>query len=164
MNFKAENGFRFFNTGDTLESGIVVFEPGGNVGIGLKNPAYKLDVVGDINTTGDYLVNAKKKNFADYVFSEDYDLESIEEHAAWMWENKHLPALKSAEELSNTSYSITERSEQMLEELEKAHIYIEQLNDEMKKIQQENHSLQNTLEQQQQQINLLMSEINKLKQ
>jgi len=29
----------------------------GNFGIGLTNPAYKLDVVGDVNTTGSYLVN-----------------------------------------------------------------------------------------------------------
>ena len=32
-------------------------EPAGNVGIGLTNPAYKLDVDGDINITGTYRVN-----------------------------------------------------------------------------------------------------------
>ncbi|MEE4196242.1 MAG: hypothetical protein V2I54_01240 [Bacteroidales bacterium] len=163
MNFKAENGFRFFNTTDTLESGMVIFEPGGNVGLGIKNPVYKLDIDGSINITGNYYSKGVKSNFADYVFSEEYDLKSIEEHAAFMWENKHLPALKSAQELSNTSFSITQRSEQMLEELEIAHIYIEKLNHQLKSLKEENNSLKQKFEYQQQQIDKLILEIEKMK-
>jgi len=162
MNFKAENGFRFFADDDTLESVIVIFEPGGNVGIGIKNPNYKFDVDGDINITGNYYTNGAKSNFADFVFSDNYNLESIEEHAAFMWKNKHLPALKSAKELSQSNYSITERSEQMLEELEKAHIYIEQLNREIKNLENKNIYLEEKINNQQEQINQLMLEIEKI--
>ncbi|MFH1429133.1 MAG: hypothetical protein ABIH39_05245 [Candidatus Margulisiibacteriota bacterium] len=44
-----------------------------------------------------------------------------------MWAEKHLPALKSADELGG-KINIAERLEQAVEELEKAHVYIDQLN------------------------------------
>ncbi len=66
-------------------------------------------------------------------------METIEEHSDFMWNNKHLPALKSADEIkSGGSYDISERREQMLEELEKAHIYIEQLNNHIKELEKRN--------------------------
>jgi hypothetical protein len=43
---------RFYDGSDRI-----TFQNGGNVGIGLTNPAYKLDVVGDINLTGTLRVN-----------------------------------------------------------------------------------------------------------
>ena len=65
----------------------------------------------------------------DYVFEPDFQLESIEEHAAYMWENKHLPAVgpgRYAED-GRAIYELGESRAGMLEELEKAHIYIDQL-------------------------------------
>jgi hypothetical protein len=157
MNFKAENGFRFFANADTLESRIFAINPTGNIGIGIKIPHYKLDVDGSINITGSYLIDAKNGNFADYVFSDSYNLESIEEHAAFMWKNKHLPSLRSADELKNTTYSITERNEQMLEELEKAHIYIEQLNSKITQLEFDNKNLLEKLNKQDKDIALIKS-------
>jgi hypothetical protein len=69
----------------------------------------------------------------DYVFEPDYELESIEEHAAYMWKNKHLPAVgpgRYAED-GRAVYELGESRAGMLEELEKAHIYIDQLNDSL---------------------------------
>lgn len=65
----------------------------------------------------------------DYVFDTDYQLESIEEHSAYMWKYKHLPAVGAGVKGENGKYliNVAKRSQGVLEELEKAHIYIEQL-------------------------------------
>ena len=63
----------------------------------------------------------------DRVFSPDYDLPSIEEHAAEMWANNHLPAVGPTPEDANAPFNVTAKTAGILNELEKAHIYIEQL-------------------------------------
>ncbi|MFY9572270.1 MAG: hypothetical protein WAV20_12800, partial [Blastocatellia bacterium] len=79
-----------FNTGGDLQTSgtneLVRINSNGNVGIGTTTPAGKLDVNGSIFQRGIQL-------FADYVFEPTYALESIEEHADFMWNNKHLPAV-----------------------------------------------------------------------
>lgn len=69
---------------------------------------------------------------ADYVFEDDYKLESIEEHGKFMFKNKHLPALESIKTFLKSDASM--RREQIVEELEKAHIYIYQLSKEIKEL------------------------------
>ena len=73
----------------------------------------------------------------DYVFAPDYTLESIEDHAAYMWEHRHLSALKGAvvKEGKGSSFEVGAMSYGMLEELEKAHIYISQLNERIKALE-----------------------------
>jgi trimeric autotransporter adhesin len=72
--------------------------------------------------------------YADYVFEDNYQLESIEDHADFMWSNSHLPAVPKAS-LDENGLEVVDlgaRNKGVLEELEKAHIYIEQLNDALK--------------------------------
>lgn len=94
----------------------------GNVGIGTTSPAGKLDVNGSIYQRGTVL-------HADYVFEPDYELESIEEHSEYMWNEKHLPGIPKAEVDDNGREIIEVGAHRrgIVEELEKAHIYIEQL-------------------------------------
>ncbi len=70
----------------------------------------------------------------DLVFSPDYELESIEDHAASMWKNRHLPEVGPT--IENTPVNLTDKTGRMLNELEKAHIYIEQLNTTMQQMQE----------------------------
>jgi len=95
-----------------------------------------LDVNGPIYQRGGVL-------HADYVFETDYPLESIEEHSESMWSNKHLPAVPQVEvdETGNEVIDIGSHQRGMLEELEKAHIYIEQLHKRVKTLEQENAEL-----------------------
>jgi hypothetical protein len=79
-----------------------------------------LDVRGSINVDGTEV-------HADYVFEEDYALKSIEDHAAFMWQNKHLPGLPKAPEGLRGKVNLVGHQMGILEELETAHIYIEQL-------------------------------------
>ena len=99
----------------------------GNVGIGTQNPRGTLDVNGSIFQRGSML-------HADYVFEPDYQLESIEEHAEFMWKNKHLKAIPKAK-VDKNGREIVEvgaHRKGIVEELEKAHIYIEQLHNRIK--------------------------------
>lgn len=74
---------------------------------------------GTITTAGSCSVGC------DRVFSDDYGLESITEHADQMWSNSYLPAVGPT--LEDQPFNLTEKTGGMLNELEKAHIYIEQL-------------------------------------
>ncbi len=65
----------------------------------------------------------------DYVFHPDYELPTIEDHAREMWENRYLPAVGPTPE--DAPWNIGRKSAGMLNELEKAHIYIEQLHNRM---------------------------------
>lgn len=69
---------------------------------------------------------------ADYVFDDEYNLESIDEHARFMFKNKHLPALDSIKTFLRSDSE--RRREQIVEELEKAHIYIYELKKEIQEL------------------------------
>ena len=99
------------------------------VGIGTTSPVGKLDVNGSIYQRGFVL-------HADYVFEPGYKLESIDEHSEFMWQKKHLPAMPKIQKDENGQeiVEIGARSRGVVEELEKAHIYIEQLNKENKEL------------------------------
>jgi hypothetical protein len=71
---------------------------------------------------------------ADYVFEAGYELESIEEHAAHMMEKKHLSAVPRPEKDENGQEVVEFNSlmRGLLEELEKAHVYIARLSEVVK--------------------------------
>ena len=98
-----------------------------NVGIGTTGPGGTLDVNGTIYQRGSVL-------HADYVFEPEYKLESIEEHSSYMWQSKHLKAVPKAQKDESgqdmVEYGVRNRG--ILEELEKAHVYIQQLNERIK--------------------------------
>jgi len=96
----------------------------GAVGIGTTNPQGMLDVNGPIYQYGTVPLHA------DYVFEAGFELESIEEHGLRMWSEKHLPAVP-ARRTDGEGREVVElggHQRGILEELEIAHIYIEQLN------------------------------------
>jgi hypothetical protein len=96
------------------------------VGIRTGTPAGALDVNGSIYQRGGII-------HADYVFEPGYDLPSIEEHARLMWANSHLPAVppRQMDEAGREVVEVGAQRRGILEELEVAHIYIEQLEKRM---------------------------------
>ena len=103
----------------------------GKVGIGTANPSGLLDVNGTIYQRGIRL-------HADYVFEPDYRLESIEDHSDFMWKNRHLKAIPKAtrDDEGKEILEFGSQNRGIVEELEKAHIYIARLNsriDELEK-------------------------------
>jgi len=79
----------------------------------------------------------------DMVFAPETRIESIEEHASQMWSNSYLPAVGPTVE--NTPINITEKTGGMLNELEKAHIYIEQLHERSMSLEQRVEAMQRQL-------------------
>ena len=99
-------------------------------------PAMMLEKNGNMTITGTLTTGGVTcGGGCDLVFDKSYDLESIEEHAASMWENKHLPTVGPT--IENEPFNLSEKTGRMLNELEKAHIYIDHLNSRLKEKENE---------------------------
>ncbi|KZY31969.1 hypothetical protein A3731_36125 [Roseovarius sp. HI0049] len=86
-------------------------------------PEMRLNADGDVTTVGTLVTGGPScSSGCDAVFSEDYDLLSIEEHADQMFSLGHLPAVGPT--VPGTPVNISEQYGRMLNELEHAHIYI----------------------------------------
>ncbi len=81
------------------------------------------------------IVHRTTEIHADLVFEREYPLESIEDHAAAMTSEKHLAAVPPTQRDAdgNMVVNYTSLLRGLLEELEKAHIYIARINDVVKK-------------------------------
>lgn len=69
----------------------------------------------------------------DLVFTEGFDLPTIEEHASDMWARGYLPNVGPT--IENEEFNLTQMVGGMLNELETAHIYIQQLNDRIAELE-----------------------------
>ena len=99
---------------------------------------FSLTVDGELTLQGDLITggsgNCAPPNPAcDGVFLPDYDVPSIEEHAAQMWQNQYLPAIGPT--LPNEPINVSRKTQGILNELEHAHIYIEQLHKRLKALE-----------------------------
>ena len=85
----------------------------------------ELMVEGDVDVTGTLTTGGPTcGGGCDAVFDADYDLPSIEEHAAEMYANSYLPEIGPTVPLAPVNLS--EQYGKVINELEKAHIYIAQ--------------------------------------
>ena len=114
----------------------ILFVSGSSVGIRTASPNGTLDVNGPIYQRGGVL-------HADYVFEPGYELESIDEHSEFMWKNKHLAAIPKAkvDEAGMEIVEVGAHRKGIVEELEKAHIYIQQLHKHTKELDSRNQKL-----------------------
>ena len=103
------------------------------VGIGTSNPQYKLDVVGTIRAK-EILVETTG---ADFVFAEDYQLRPLSEVKAFIAENKHLPEIKSAQEMQKNGVGINELQTQLLQKIEELTLYILQQEERIRALEAE---------------------------
>ncbi|MEM8964677.1 MAG: hypothetical protein AAGD38_24545, partial [Acidobacteriota bacterium] len=116
---------------------LVIRDQGIGIGDGTPtvatvNGEVSLDVNGPIYQRGTSL-------HADYVFEDDYQLLTLEEQAAFIAENKHLPAVpgRTINENGKEVIELGAHRQGMLEELEKAHLYIQQLHGNISELTEE---------------------------
>lgn len=127
----------------------------GNVGIGISNPANKLDVNGLIHAKE---VKVDLQNWPDYVFKKAYNLMSLSEIENFILEKGHLPNVPSADEVVKNGVNLGEMDAKLLEKIEELTLYSIEQNKQIKKLQQENKQLQ----QQSEKINALEKQIQEL--
>ncbi|HZZ91995.1 MAG TPA: hypothetical protein VFE23_05495 [Usitatibacter sp.] len=128
-----------FNTGNAFAvTEKMRIMPSGFVGIGTSAPAARLHVQGDAIITGNLQVQGACCG-PDYVFDGSYNLASIDEQARYMREHHHLPALAAARTTDDgrAVIDVFQQSNGMLEELEKAHLYIDRLHREIEALKAE---------------------------
>ncbi len=92
---------------------------------------FALTTGGDLTITGEITTSGSCSIGCDRVFENDYNMPSISEHASSMWTNKHLPAVGPTSE--DGPMNLSQKLGGVLNELEKAHIYIEQLHNRLEK-------------------------------
>jgi hypothetical protein len=86
----------------------------GNVGIGMTNPGYLLDVNGTIHAS-EVLVDTTG---ADYVFKPAYKLASLSEVERAIKHDGHLPGIPSAQEMSSHGVSVGDLQTKLLAKVE----------------------------------------------
>lgn len=118
-----------FNIKNTNDTKVFVLAPNGT-----------LTLTGELITAGGTCGGG-----CDKVFSSDFTVETVEDHAEKMWENSYLPAVGPTVE--NAPINLSQKTAGMLNELEKAHIYIAQLNTRLKEQEARMNELLSRLEQ-----------------
>lgn len=130
-----------FKTADTTENQVWEFVHRPDEGLGFNAPENQgaelfLSRTGDLNVLGTVTSSGPTcSSGCDAVFDSDYDLPSIEDHAEAMFANRHLPTVGPTS--PNEQINLTEHMGNVLNELEKAHIYIAQLNERNKALETE---------------------------
>lgn len=89
----------------------------------------QIDVAGNMVLTGTITTSGSCNGGCDRVFDADYDLISIDAHAEAMFDNKYLPNVGATPE--EGPFNLSDKVGGMLNELEHAHIYINQLHDQL---------------------------------
>ena len=129
--------FRITATGAPVNQSVDITFTQGPLGTGEMRynivdgdgPEMRLNADGDMVLDGTLTTGGPSCSVGcDAVFDADFERLSVTDHAALMWENGHLPAVGPT--LPGQPMNVSEKIGAMLNELEHAHIYIEQLNRE----------------------------------
>jgi hypothetical protein len=113
---------------------------GGNVGIGISNPANKLDVNG--------VIRAKEvkveTGWADFVFNDDYRLKPLSEVNTFIKENKRLPEIPSATEVKEQEgVNLGEMQVKLLQKIEELTLYLIEQNEKIQTLESKITELEN---------------------
>jgi hypothetical protein len=121
MLLSSYGGFKLFTSG----APHFFITANGNVGIKTENPRYELDVLGTIRAK-EVLVNLD--GGADFVFEKDYKLPALDHVATYVQENKHLPDIPSANEMTKNGVSMGDMQVKLLQKVEELTLYVIELN------------------------------------
>jgi hypothetical protein len=121
------------------ENQTITVKSDGYTGFGTKNPEYRVDVCGSIRASEELIVEANK--WCDFVFDEEYQLQPFQQRILTIKKDKHLPYIKPEEEILNSGVPISETLTGLLQNVEELYLYIEQLENRIKTLEEENKNL-----------------------
>jgi len=104
----------------------------GNVGIGTSSPDSKLAVNGNIHAKE---VKVNLTGWPDYVFTNNYDLPTLEEVKRHIQEKRHLINIPSASEVKAHGIELGEMNKLLLEKIEELTLYTIQQEEKLKKME-----------------------------
>ena len=136
---KSEGNFpRALTNVDFVAGTKMILTKDGNLGVGTLNPGiFKVAVNGNIRAKEIKV----ETGWSDFVFEDDYDLPTLEEVEEYIKINKHLPEIPSAEEVAKNGVNLGEMDSKLLQKIEELTLYVIDLNEEVKKLQNENVNL-----------------------
>lgn len=130
------NDGTFWNVGANSNTSFVINRSGN------PTPSLTLSNTGNLVISGTITTGGPTcGSGCDAVFDKNYSLPTISEHAEMMWANRRLPNVGPT--LPNAPVNLSERFGEMLNELETAHIYIEQLHNEVRNLNKRLSALDN---------------------
>src|SRR5690606_30422515 len=120
--------------------------------------AYSLFVNGGILTEEVRVI--LKAQWADYVFEEDYNLPKLEEVETFIKENKHLPNVPSAKEVTENGIELGEIATIQQEKIEELTLYIIEQNKLNKEQSEQLKQQQSEIDELKDQVKLLLENQN----
>ncbi len=148
----SDSGAPIFKFNGFTNTKMVIMNSG-NVGIGVDSPQNKLDVNGTIHAKE---VKVDMQGWADYVFESGYKLPSLESVEEYIKSHGHLPDVASEKEVLENGIHLCAHQVLMLQKIEELTLYMIEQN----RLNQEQSDL---LKQQQEEIENLKLELQKLK-
>jgi hypothetical protein len=156
-------GFSFFNESVSTTVPLLKINYNGTVGINTVTPntEAKLDVNGNVYTNGKILIGstlAKAGNFSlavngeaifnravvklygnwpDFVFDDNYPLQSLEEVENYVKKNKHLSGFKNQNEIKENGIDLGDTQRLLTQKIEELTLYVIEQNKEIKSLQEE---------------------------
>lgn len=112
LGFKDNNAV--FNTSIAINEDL-------NVGVGILNPNYKLDVNGTIHSQE---VKVDMNGWSDFVFKKEYDLPTLQEVEKHINEKGHLENIPSEEEVLKNGINLGEMNAKLLQKIEEVTLHL----------------------------------------
>ncbi len=140
------DGTTFVNSPDKVHFRInnidhMVLSNGGNLGIGLTSPNYKLEVNGTVRATTFSAVSPP--SWPDFVFDAEFQLQTLDEVEKFIKEEKHLPQIPGREEVAENGVNLGEMDAKLLQKIEELTLYLIELNREVKNLKEQVSKLEN---------------------
>jgi hypothetical protein len=115
----------------------------GNFGIGTTDPKNKLSVNGTIWAKE---VKVSLTDAADWVFDTNYKLKPLADVEKYIYENKHLPEIPSAEEFRQNDMNVSQMSNKLLQKIEELTLYAIEQQKELDRLKTENEKYKSLAE------------------
>lgn len=107
----------------SYSTSYMIMNAKGNLGIGTDNPQQKLSVKGKIQAE-EIKVTTTSGDWPDYVFEDDYKLNSLKDLEDFVKTNKHLPDMPTANEVELNGIQLGEMVKKLLKNNEELTLHV----------------------------------------